>query len=173
MNMNASLEPNKIKGKDKTTLSDEAERFDEDDMTSVVSDDAEWTPGKNVKVKEVKTKKGNDNNGDLFSILPDRNKDDADVSSMYDIDDDDEDEDFLGAGIENLSNIDETSEEEAARIKAEEEAKKKAEEEAKKEKYQYQGWKSEFYGKINENDTISCELIVCLLYTSPSPRDRG
>lgn len=35
-----------------------------------------------------------------------------------------------------------------------------AEEEAKKEKYQYQGWKSEFYGKINENDTISCELIV-------------
>lgn len=35
-----------------------------------------------------------------------------------------------------------------------------AEKEAKKEKYQYQGWKSEFYGKINENDTISCELIV-------------
>ena len=43
LNMNASLEPNKVKGKDKTTLSDDAERFDEDDMSSVVSDDAEWT----------------------------------------------------------------------------------------------------------------------------------
>lgn len=35
-----------------------------------------------------------------------------------------------------------------------------AEKEAKEEKYQYQGWKSEFYGKMNENDTISCELIL-------------
>ena len=35
-----------------------------------------------------------------------------------------------------------------------------AENEAKKEKYQYQGWKSEFYSKINEDDTISCELIL-------------
>ena len=35
-----------------------------------------------------------------------------------------------------------------------------AENEAKKEKYQYQGWKSEFYSKINEKDTISCELIL-------------
>ncbi len=35
-----------------------------------------------------------------------------------------------------------------------------AEKEAKEEKYQYQGWKSKFYGKMNENDTISCELIL-------------
>lgn len=35
-----------------------------------------------------------------------------------------------------------------------------AEKEAKEEKYQYQGWKSEFYCKMNENDTISCELIL-------------
>ena len=126
-----SLSPSKVGEAEKQTLTDDSVRFDEDDMSSVAADDAEWTPGKNVEVKEVKTPKGNDKNGDLFSILPDRNKNASDVSSMYDIDDDDDD-DFLGAGIENLSNIDETSEEEAARIKAEEEARKKAEEEAKK-----------------------------------------
>lgn len=125
-----SLSPSKVGEAEKQTLTDDSVRFDEDDMSSVAADDAEWTPGKNVEVKEVKTPKGNDKNGDLFSILPDRNKNASDVSSMYDIDDDDDD--FLGAGIENLSNIDETSEEEAARIKAEEEARKKAEEEAKK-----------------------------------------
>lgn len=37
-----------------------------------------------------------------------------------------------------------------------------AEEEAKKEKYQYQGWKSEFYSIISENDSISGELILGL-----------
>ena len=128
--MDDSLSPSKVGEAEKQTLTDDSVRFDEDDMSSVAADDAEWTPGKNVEVKEVKTPKGNDKNGDLFSILPDRNKNASDVSSMYDIDDDDDD--FLGAGIENLSNIDETSEEEAARIKAEEEARKKAEEEAKK-----------------------------------------
>ena len=111
-----SLSPSKVGEAEKQTLTDDSVRFDEDDMSSVAADDAEWTPGKNVEVKEVKTPKGNDKNGDLFSILPDRNKNASDVSSMYDIDDDDDD--FLGAGIENLSNIDETSEEEAARIKA-------------------------------------------------------
>lgn len=34
-----------------------------------------------------------------------------------------------------------------------------AEEEAKKAKYQYQGWKSEFYTRESENDSISGELI--------------
>lgn len=76
-----SIAPSKVKGADKTTLSNDAERFDEDDMTSVDTEETEWTPGKNVKVKEVKTQKGSDKNGDLFSILPDRNKDGADTSS--------------------------------------------------------------------------------------------
>ena len=124
-----SLSPSKVGEAEKQTLTDDSVRFDEDDMSSVAADDAEWTPGKNVEVKEVKTPKGNDKNGDLFSILPDRNKNASDVSSMYDIDDDDDD--FLGAGIENLSNIDETSEE-AKRKAAEEENRKKVEEARKK-----------------------------------------
>lgn len=37
-----------------------------------------------------------------------------------------------------------------------------AEEEAKKAKYQYQGWKSEFYSRGNPNDCISGELILGL-----------
>lgn len=37
-----------------------------------------------------------------------------------------------------------------------------AETEAKKEKYQYQGWKSEFYTRESENDSISGELILGL-----------
>lgn len=37
-----------------------------------------------------------------------------------------------------------------------------AEQEAKKQKYQYQGWKSEFYSRGNPNDRISGELILGL-----------
>ena len=37
-----------------------------------------------------------------------------------------------------------------------------AETEAKKEKYQYQSWKSEFYSRENQNDSISGELILGL-----------
>ena len=85
-------------------------------------------------MNKVKSPKGgSDANGDLFSILPDRNKQAAAGESLYDFDDDDDDDDdFLGAGIKNLSNIDEESPEEIAKKKAEEEARKKAEEEAKK-----------------------------------------
>ena len=81
---------------------------------------------KNAKVNKVKSPKGgSDANGDLFSILPDRNKQAAAGESLYDFDDDDDDDDdFLGAGIKNLSNIDEESPEEIAKKKAEEEARK-------------------------------------------------
>ena len=43
-----------------------------------------------------------------------------------------------------------------------EEASDIAETEAKKEKYQYQEWKSEFYSRENQNDSISGELILGL-----------
>ena len=122
-----SSEAKKVTGGSNIVLTD-------DDENAEYEETLEWVTDKNAKVNKVKSPKGgSDANGDLFSILPDRNKQAAAGESLYDFDDDDDDDDdFLGAGIKNLSNIDEESPEEIAKKKAEEEARKKAEEEAKK-----------------------------------------
>ncbi len=52
------LSPSKVGETEKQTLTDDSVRFDEDDMSSVAADDAEWTPGKNVEVKRSKDTKG-------------------------------------------------------------------------------------------------------------------
>ena len=142
----------KSKGGENIIISDE-------DTDNTEEDTLEWVADKNAKVNKVKSPKGgSDQNGDLFSILPDRNKKDGAAESLYDFDDDGDDDDFLGAGIENLSTIDEESPEEIEKRKAAEEAKKKAEEEAKKKaEEEAKGYKNQYAALSTELDNIRKE----------------